>query len=197
MSILCLVLFFIGMKADACAASSGEMISSAEAPALSDLFTQACLQDDLDGARTYQAGYAQADPLLLHRACTACRFSTIRFLIEECNINLTTQDQDGKQALHISCARTGQKGKKIIRYLITKNVDLSTLDEHGNTCLHYACASGNLGLIRFLAFKQYISIYQRNHSNLRPIDYLKHEYSSDVIAHFKKKFRQKEMRRGS
>lgn len=88
---------------------------------------------------------------LLHLAALNGHSCVVKFLVEECKMNVMSPGYCGRSVLHCVCDKGGQRQLHLLNELIgTYNLDINVVDEKGWTPLHVASAYGNEEVVRLL-----------------------------------------------
>ncbi|KAL5490812.1 hypothetical protein EMCRGX_G015999 [Ephydatia muelleri] len=88
---------------------------------------------------------------LLHLAALNGHSRVVKFLVEECKMNVMSPGYCGRSVLHCVCDKGGQRQLHLLNELIgTYNLDINVVDEKGWTPLHVASAYGNEEVVRLL-----------------------------------------------
>lgn len=89
---------------------------------------------------------------LLHVSCKMGDVSGVEFLLKnrEIDVDLKTNDVDGKTALHVACE---MDHLEIAQLLVRANANVDEVDNEGRTPLHTACANGYKDIVVLLVSK--------------------------------------------
>jgi ankyrin repeat protein len=98
----------------------------------------------------------------LFTALEKCNIEVIKYLIEQCGVNVESKDDIGRTPLHI----TSFKGHiEVIKYLIEQcRANVEAKNNTGRTPLHFASENGHIKVVKYLI--------ERCHANVEAKDYL-------------------------